>query len=193
MQQINASEQGSVMKLFIAVTIVICCAFGTTFILAAATTASTQKSAQSVCSDPSASCRHPLKAFAPYELSFRLPQKIRPNKAYKSEPFYGVMLKTLKITAADECDRGEYSSRLEAERTRVQALLPKNKAFADPQCPNMEAVSYIIGGNASTMRFLAVYGGRTSQEAQQVLARIKKKYPGAAVKRMQVVFEQIVQ
>jgi hypothetical protein len=57
----------------------------------------------------------------------------------------------------------------------------------------MGAVGYIIGGKADTTRFLAIYGGRTSREAQQVLAKMKSKYPGAAVKRMQVVFEQIMQ
>ena len=169
------------------------CALATTWSLSAATTTSTQNSAQSVCPDPSASCRHPLKTFAPYELSFRLPQKIKPNTAYKSEPFYGVVLKTYKLTQVDECDRGEYSSKLEAERKRIQRMFPKKKAFAAPQCPDMGAVGYIIGGKADTTRFLAIYGGRTAREAEQVLAKVKGKYPGAAVKRMQVVFEQIVQ
>ncbi|HEX8235743.1 MAG TPA: hypothetical protein VF600_07280 [Abditibacteriaceae bacterium] len=181
------------MRILSAITIIVLCALATTFFPGAAPVASTRNGVQSVCPDPSASCRHPLKTFAPYELPFRLPQKIKPNTAYQSEPFFGVVLKVFKLTAVDECDRGEYSSRLEAERRRVQALLPQKKVFAAPQCPNMEAVSYIIGGKANTTRFLAIYGGRTAQEAQQVLARLKKKYPGAVVKRMQVVFEQIVQ
>lgn len=186
------------MKVSIAVTAVALCALATAFslsasTLSASTTTSTQKSAQSVCPDPAASCRHPLKTFAPYELPFRLPQKIKPNTEYKSEPFYGVLLKTYKLTAVDECDEGEYSSTLEAERKRVQSVFPRKKAFAAPQCPDMGAVSYIIDGKADTARFLAIYGGRTAREAQQVLAKIKSKYPGATVKRMQVVFEQIMQ
>jgi hypothetical protein len=53
----------------------------------------------------------------------------------------------------------------------------------------------VTSSAAKTARhvFLAIYGGRTSREAQQVLAKMKSKYPGAAVKRMQVVFEQIMQ
>jgi hypothetical protein len=181
------------MKILPASVGIVLCVFASTWSLYAASATRTQKSAQSVCPDPSASCRHPLKTFAPYELSFRLPQKIKPNTAYKSEPFYGVLLKTYKLTQVDECDRGEYSSKLEAERKRIQRMFPKKKAFAAPQCPDMGAVGYIIGGKADTTRFLAVYGGRTAREAEQVLAKVKGKYPGAAVKRMQVVFEQIVQ
>jgi hypothetical protein len=185
--------EGKRMKVLPVSNAIALCVFAATFAQGAANTASTQKSAQSVCSDPAASCRHPLKKFAPYELPFRLPPKIRPNTAYKSQPFYGVVLRTFKLTAADECDRGEYSSKLEAERKRIQNVFLKKKAFAAPQCPDMGAVSYIIGGKADTARFLAVYGGRTSGEAQQVLAKVKGKYPSAVVKRMQVVFEQIVQ
>jgi hypothetical protein len=146
-----------------------------------------------VCSDPAASCHQPYKRFAPYELSFRLPKVVKPNVPYKSVSFYGVVLKVRSSGAVDECDQGEYSSRLERERKQVQAMFPKRKVFADQQCPNMAAVSYVIGGRSNTSSFLAVYGGRTIKEAQQVLAKVRNKYRGAAIKPMQVVFEQIVQ
>jgi hypothetical protein len=146
-----------------------------------------------VCSDPAAPCHQSYKRFAPYELSFRLPKSVKPNVPYKSVTFYGVVLKVRSSGAVDECDQGEYSSKLERERRQVQVMFPKRKVFADQQCPDMAAVSYVIAGKSNTSSFLAVYGGRTLKEAQQVLAKVKNKYRSAAIKPMQVVFERIVQ
>jgi hypothetical protein len=146
-----------------------------------------------VCADPSAPCQSPNKAFAPYELSFHLPKRLKANVDYKSAPFFAVILKTKAPTADEECDKGEYSSKLERERKQVQSLFPERKVFADNQCPDMGAVAYMINGKANTGMFLAVYGGETQMEAEVVLAKIRAKYRSASVKKMQVVFEQIEQ
>ncbi|HVF10220.1 MAG TPA: hypothetical protein VNA16_05425, partial [Abditibacteriaceae bacterium] len=76
---------------------------------------------------------------------------------------------------------------------KAQALFPKRKTFADQQCPDMGAVSYIMDGKPSTQVLIAVYAGKTRAEAQRVLAQAKKRYPNVKIRRMQVVFERIVQ
>jgi hypothetical protein len=146
-----------------------------------------------ICPSPAALCNRPFKTFEPYELSFQLPKQIKPNITYRSTRFYGVLLKTWPLTQTDECDGGEYSTRVENERKRVHALLPRHKVFASQQCPDMAAVSYLIDGKFNNSRFLAVYGGTTQAEARRMRAALLKRYPRAAVKPMQVAWEQIMQ
>jgi hypothetical protein len=151
------------------------------------------QTAARVCSDPAAPCKSAVKAFAPYELSFQLPRRVKANVDYKSAPFFGVVLRTTAMDPDSECDQGEYSSKLEKERKRVQSMFPERKVFADNQCPDMGAVAYVVNGQANTNTLLAVYGGESQAEAEQVLAKVKSRYPKAAVKKMQVVFQQIEQ
>lgn len=149
-----------------------------------------------VCADPSAPCQSPAKEFAPYELPFMLPRRLRANADYKSASFYAVMLKTFTYTENDECDQGEHSGFIEREREEAQQMFPDRKAFADHQCPDMGAVSYIIAGQSSESGpgpFLAVYAGETQADAEQTLRKAKSKYPAAVIKRMQVAYSRIVQ
>jgi len=150
----------------------------------------TAQSGLAVCSNPGSPCQHKDKQFAPYELSFRLPGKIRDNYDYKSVPFYAVVLKTYKDFEAggDGCDGGEFSTAIEAERTKAQQLFPTKKAFASYQCPDMLAVTYMSGPKALNDTFLAIYGGTTPAEADLVLAKARARYPDATVKRMQAVY-----
>ena len=71
-----------------------------------------------ICSNPKLPCQHKEKQFAPYELSFQLPRRLRQNRDYKSVPFYAVVLKTYRDFEAggDGCDGGEFSTAIEAER-----------------------------------------------------------------------------
>jgi hypothetical protein len=146
-----------------------------------------------VCGDPGAPCKSALKAFAPYELSFQLPRRVKANVDYKSVPFFGVVLRTTAMDPDSECDQGEYSSKLEKERKRIQSMFPERKVFADNQCPDMGAVAYVVNGRPNTDTLLAIYGGESQAEAEQVLAKVKTRYPKAAVRKMQVVFQQIEQ
>ena len=75
-------------------------------------TVSQQRNA--VCPIPDKPCQSKEKEFADWELSFRLPAKIAPNKTYSSAPFYAVILKTYK--SVEDCDGGEYIEAIEAER-----------------------------------------------------------------------------
>ena len=146
-----------------------------------------------VCANPMISCNRSYKTFAPYELGLHLPSTIKPNRDYKSMPFYGVVLKVASVGVEQICDGGEFSTQWEKERKRVQGWFSQRKVFANHQCPDMAAVSYIVDGRNNNLAFIAVYGGATSKEASLVLAKMKRIYKGARLQRMQVVFQQIVQ
>ena len=67
------------------------------------------------------------------------------------------------------------------------------KAFAAYQCPDMGAVLYQSGGKDLNDTFLAVYGGTTQSEAELTLAKARARYAGATVKRMQAIYNWLVQ
>jgi len=147
-----------------------------------------------VCPDPAAPCASKHKDFAPYEMPFKLPAKIKPNTPYKSEPFFAIILKDkIKVSAEEECDGGEFHKRIENERKQMQKLYPERKVFASYQCPDMAAITYEINGKGFNENFIAVYGGTTQEEANQVIEKVKAKYPKAIVKKMRAVFENIQQ
>lgn len=147
-----------------------------------------------VCPDPATPCASKHKDFAPYDLSFKLPAKIKPNTPYKSEPFFAIILKDkIKVSAEEECDGGEFHKRIENERKQTQKLYPERKVFASYQCPDMGAIEYEINGKGYNENFVAVYGGTTQEEANQVFEKVKAKYPRAVVKKMRAVFENIQQ
>ena len=147
-----------------------------------------------VCGNPTAPCKSKHKEFAPYELSLVLPARIKTNSGYKSEVFFAVILKDkIPVTETEECDGGEFHTKIENERKKVQTLFPKHKVFAGYQCPDMAAIGYLINGQPHNENFLAVYGGATIEDANIVLFAAQGRYPKAAIKKMQAVFEHIVQ
>ena len=147
-----------------------------------------------VCPNPTAPCASKHKDFAAYEMPFKLPTKIKPNTLYKSEAFYAVIFKDkIKVSEKEECDGGEYHKRIENERKQTQKLYPERKVFAAYQCPDMAAIVYEINGQSYNENFLAVYGGTTLEEANQVLEQAKVKFPKAIIKKMRAVFENIQQ
>ena len=147
-----------------------------------------------VCGNPSTPCKSKHKEFAPYEISMTLPVRIKTNQSYKSEVFFAVVLKDrIPVPGDEECDGGEFHTRVESERKRVQSMFPTHKAFASHQCPDMGALGYAVNGQPYNEIFLAVYGGATLEEAKGILESTRSKYPGAVIKKMQAVFEHIVQ
>jgi hypothetical protein len=147
-----------------------------------------------VCGNPVSPCKSKHKEFAPYELSMVIPVRIKPNTEYKSEPFFAVMLKEkIAVPANEECDGGEFHTKVEAERKKVQSLFLSAKVFAGYQCPDMGAIGYSIGGQPYNENFMAVYGGTTMEDANQVLLLARTRYPKATIKKMQAVFEHISQ
>lgn len=157
-----------------------------------------QPQRNAVCPDPEKPCRHKGKEFADWELSFRLPAKIAPNKTYSSAPFYAVLLKTYK--SVEDCDGGEYIEAIENERKEFQNAQPDRKVFASYGCPNMVAVNYDFYGRWDANKesvlidnFIAVYAGETEEEAEVLRRSVRDEYPKAVVKRMTTNWERIEQ
>jgi|ERR1044072_3052788 hypothetical protein len=147
-----------------------------------------------ICPNPNAPCKSKLRDFYPYDLSFTLPAKIKNNTPYKSEIFFAVILKgKITLSEKDECDGGEFSTKVENERKLAQKLFPNNKVFASHQCPDMGALSYEINGQPLNENFIAVYGGANMLEADIILTQAQTKYPKAVVKKMRVIYENMVQ
>lgn len=152
--------------------------------------------ANAVCSDPKKPCQRKDKHFENWELSFKMPAKLQPNKPYKSAPFYALILKD--YAADEDCDGGEYVEAIEAERKEEQANQPIRKVFASYQCPDMAAVDYDFAGkwtkdkeSRAIGHFLAIYAGNTKAEADELLNSMKSNYPEAVVKQMTASYEML--
>lgn len=159
-------------------------------------TAAKPKTSNAVCPDPKKPCHHAKKTFEDWELSFRLPQKIKSNTTYKSAPFYAVIIRKYE----EGCGELDINEPLEKERLRLQKLLPARKVFAEYSCPNMEAVGYDFNGKMDAagerflyMDYIAVYAGETLEEANKLLGELSKKHPQAEVKKMTAHWERIEQ
>lgn len=162
------------------------------------TTPTPASHANNVCPDPAKPCHHKDKEFDEWELSFKMPAKLQANKTNSSAPFSAIILKTYAIE--DDCDGGEYIEAGEAERKQLQLEYPDRKVFASYECPNMAAVSYDFPGKwdakketALISNFLAIYAGKTNEEAEELLGKMREKYPNAQLKQMTAMYERIEQ
>lgn len=149
-----------------------------------------------VCPEPNLPCHHKQKQFDEWEMSFRMPTRIVPNKVYKSAPFYTVILKKYD----EGCDELDVNPTVEPERRRIQKLFPSRKVFAEYSCPNMSAVGYDFAGKLDKAGervlytdYIAVYAGVNETEGREIFELIRKDYPQAELKKMTVAYSQIEQ
>ena len=135
------------------------------------------------------------KTFAPYELSFELPRRLKANVEYRTVPFYAVLLATFPKfePGGDECDGGEYSESIERQRKQAQRRFPERKVFAGYQCPDMGAVLYRMNGKRYDTVFIAVYAGKDLGQARQALAAARARFPGASLRKMQAAYTWLVE
>jgi hypothetical protein len=129
-----------------------------------------------VCPDPAKPCTD-VERFKPNELSFRIAQKFDFDRGQdRSRPFWAVILKS-----------GELCKIADAERTAAQAAFPDRKVFLHQYfCQDFsDKVTYTNVNRKAG--FIAVYGGSTEAEAKAFLPQAQAKYPGANLRRMQVV------
>ena len=128
----------------------------------------------SICGDPTAPCRTSA-VFEPYALPFRLPKNA---VIYDTDLFYAVILKSVRA-AEDNCKVFVP----ERERLEAQALFPNNKVFSS-RCVEPGDLSYT--NTNPNQRFMAVYAGMTTADANRMLATVKAtgKFPGATIRRM---------
>ncbi|MEJ7577701.1 MAG: hypothetical protein WKF74_11940 [Pyrinomonadaceae bacterium] len=135
-----------------------------------------------VCGDPTVRCRTE-NTFEPHDLPFRLPPRA---VIYETEFFYAIVLKSIRAGGQygdENCDVFVP----ERERLAAQRLFPRHKVFAS-RCP--EAGSLYYTTVSPTMRFMAVYAGRTRAEAEQMLAQVQatNQFNGANLRRMRAGF-----
>ena len=132
-----------------------------------------------VCPDPAHPC---AGGFRPNELPFVTPQDSIARNEFRSDTFYAVILKS-----------GPRCSIRERERRAAQAYFPARKVFSqrfecDADQSADDAESGITYSNVvENTAFLAVYAGATREQALRVLADARRRYPGANLRRMQVV------
>ena len=160
--------------------------------------ATKQTAANAVCPVPAKPCHHKEKRFDDWELSFKMPAKLPPNKTVKSAPFFAVILKTYPM--GEDCDGGEFIEAAEADRKREQTNQLNRKVFASYECPNMGAVNYDFEGRWTKDgeslllgNFIALYAGTTRAEGEDALKFLKNEYPQAQLKQMTAMYELIVQ
>jgi hypothetical protein len=136
-----------------------------------------------ICGNPQLPCKTSV-AFAPYDLSFRVPARA---VIFDTELFYAVILKSVP-TKEDDC--AVFVP--ESERMAAQTLFPRNKVFTN-RCSDLGApeVGILFYTNVDPkFRIMAVYGGTTLAESKRVLAAVKAtgKFPSAYVRRMRTAF-----
>lgn len=135
-----------------------------------------------VCPDPA----NPCPGFRERDLSFVLPtdtavEAVVARPEIRSEPFYAVILRSGASCFPDE------------ERLALQALFPRNKVFAGDlfECDDDAEYNYLsYTGVSAGATFLAVFAGTRREEAEAFLTNVRQldRFPGANLRRMEVVF-----
>jgi len=129
-----------------------------------------------VCPDPQKPCTE-VERFKLNELSFRIASRFDFDRGQdRSIAFYAAILKS-----------GELCRIPDEERIAAQGRFPGRKVFLHRYfCEEFgDKVTYTNVNRKAG--FLAVYAGRTEAEAKAFLADAQAKYPGANLRRMQVV------
>jgi hypothetical protein len=137
-----------------------------------------------VCGDPTEKgCAPQYDGFEPHDLTFLTGRaELGTGTQHESEEFYAVILESVPAASAKNSKGCGFVS--ETKRLAAQKLFPRNKAFASRNACSGSVVSY--DGTNVAFNFLAVYGGKTEGEADQVLAKARRRYPQANVRRMRV-------
>ena len=131
-----------------------------------------------VCGNPNLPCKK-SDDFRPFEMPFNMGRGLMVD----SEPFYAVILKSVKTRRGEDC-KNAFS---EDERRETQKLFPNNKVFG-LICDSPVALYYTnVSGNTT---FLSVFAGKTLVEANKFLriVRATKKFQQLSLRRMQARF-----
>src|SRR5579864_2634992 len=143
-----------------------------------------------ICAAPSAPCIS-LYKFRDNDLSFDLPQQLVWQNNYYSAPFYAVILKSRSAVSDHGPDTANCGQGVipENERQQIQTLFPAKKVFTSSFGCYMSPVAYLNTNDA--YNFVAVYAGQSVTEAQSLLAGVRalRQFPGANVRKMQVVLQ----
>ncbi|MGI8786450.1 MAG: hypothetical protein ACR2HG_01640 [Pyrinomonadaceae bacterium] len=132
-----------------------------------------------ICGNPQVKCRTGDLTFQAHEIPFEIPRNSNPV-IVESEPFYMIVLKTVKINSKVNC--GNAIS--ENERLEIQKLFPDHKVFA-LKCSDAGDLYYT--NIADNVNFIAVFAGKTLTEAKNFLQIVQatQKFKGANIRRTQ--------
>jgi hypothetical protein len=132
--------------------------------------------APAACADPAKPC----PGFRPHDLSFPLPGDGVARAEVRSASFFAVILVS-----------GAPCRVTERERAEAQALFPGSKVFSARFGCDGDVENNVSYTNVDPKAgFLAVHAGADRAAADAMLARVKAtgRFPGANVRRMEVVF-----
>ena len=121
----------------------------------------------------------PDPRFKPHQLPFDLPTDGVARAEFRSERFYAVLLASPPACSVTE-----------AQRLEVQARFPARKVFTTRfECDGEDEELVTYSNVKAGVGFIAVFAGRTLAEAKAFLGEVLAtgKYPGANLRRMQVV------
>lgn len=130
-----------------------------------------------ICGNPKIECRTGNVTFKAHEIPFKTP---RGNRViYESEPFYAIILKSVKLKGNVTCE----NAISESERLEIQDLFQNNKVFA-LKCSDAGDIYYT--NIVNDINFIAVYAGKTLVEANSFLktVRVNAKFKGANLRKM---------
>ena len=143
-----------------------------------------------VCANPARPCSAG-GVFSDSDLSFALPAKVEWQRNYYSANFYAIVLKSKAVVSdetpdTDNCKQSFFPA---DERRAAQSLFPARKVFASEF--GCYLVRIVYTNINYKYNFLAVYAGESPAQAQIALREVKAtgKFPGANVRKMQVVFQ----
>lgn len=158
------------------VLIVLCCAFP---FGANAQRKNAKMKLGKICGNPQVKCRTGDVTFQPHEIPFELFSS-RNTVIAESEPFYTIILKTVKLTPENNCE----NAISEKERLDIQKLFPDHKVFA-LKCSDAGDLYYT--NVANNVNFIAVYAGKTLSEAKNFLKTVQAtgKFKGANLRKTQ--------
>ncbi len=132
-----------------------------------------------ICGNPKLKCRTGDVVFQAHEIPFEL-YSSRNTVIVESEPFYAIVLKTVKLTPKINCE----NAISEKERLEIQKLFSDHKVFA-LKCSDAGDLYYT--NIANNVNFIAVYAGKTLNEAKFFLKTVQAngRFKSANIRKTQ--------
>jgi hypothetical protein len=137
-----------------------------------------------VCGNPTLKCKaKDGTVFEPNDITFEI---TKGYIVYQSKPVYAIILKSKVVSDLFGGDETCKNVVTEDERLRTQKKFPSNKVFTY-NCGY--GMLYYTGVKENTI-FMAIYGGKTLQEAKNFMKYIEKSgnFEGAYIKKLQAEF-----
>lgn len=142
-----------------------------------------QAQSGTICGNPAnKKCVGQYDGFEPHDLIFNTGRaELGAGTRHESNEFYAVILESVKTSGA-KCN-----FIAEAKRRAAQKLFPNNKVFAPRQNCSGTVVGY--SNTSDDYNFMAVYAGESATQAAKILAKAKRNYSSANIRKAKVVLD----